>query len=320
MQLRFSMLQEDFKAWLAAILVGLLWGTPWILGLPVIQRVDEGVLVCLQYLFAALTLSIFAASKRIQNRQLSTAKPRYRQWQFKDLFWFVVSGFIGQFLFSYLSYVSLRHISGSENGIIQGLVPILILLVGYFRHNTPISSLQSIAALAAFFGVCILVESPNSSSHGFNLYHAICFFSAASFSCNAYVREYLAAKYGAIESLQYQFYIAAIGGFVVLNGLHPDLHSYILALTTPLILSRILLIGVFISGISYIIYLYASRRIGVNNVGMALNLMPLSSFVLAVIVLHETVTPMRLSAMLIVLFSMVLVVYQSQNKVSRYKK
>ena len=47
------------------------------------------------------------------------------------------------------------------------------------------------------------------------------------------------------------------------------------------------------------------ERVGVDGTGMALNLMPLSSFVLAIFALGEAVTPMRLLAIAIVITSMI---------------
>ena len=54
------------------------------------------------------------------------------------------------------------------------------------------------------------------------------------------------------------------------------------------------------------------KTIGVDGAGMALNLSPLSSFILAVIVLGEAVTPMRIAAITMVIISMMFFMKFSQ--------
>ena len=85
-----------------------------------------------------------------------------------------------------------------------------------------------------------------------------------------------------------------------------DFSSALGIFSSPLRMLCIVILGVGISGTSYLVYIYAMERVGVDGTGMALNLMPLSSFVLAVFALGEAVTPMRLLAMAVVIISMML--------------
>ncbi|MEF1218598.1 EamA family transporter, partial [Photobacterium damselae] len=71
---------------------------------------------------------------------------------------------------------------------------------------------------------------------------------------------------------------------------------------------------------SYLIYIYAMERVGVDGTGMALNLMPLSSFVLAVFALGESVTPMRLLAIAVVIVSMMMFMKFGNDKAKETEK
>ena len=294
------------KGWIAAIFVGLLWGIPWIVGTPILEVMDAQVLVWLRYTVAFVTLGI------IFNIGLSTGKMTKKadfklNWANRhDIFWTASCGIIGQGAFSFLSFLSLDYITASENGVIQGLIPILILMVGFLRHNERFSIPQMLSALGAFVGVAILVMDPQSETQGFNIGHLICFGSAASFSTMAYARAKLADKYGSVATMFHQFVFASLGFGMYLLFVDADISTALNVLSSPLRILCIIILGVFISGISYLVYIYAMDRVGVDGTGMALNLMPLSSFVLAVVALGEAVTPMRIIAIAVVIISMVI--------------
>jgi len=294
------------KGWIAAIFIGTLWGIPWIVGTPILEVMDAQVLVWLRYTVAFITLGI------VFNVGLSTGKMTKKKnfeltWANRsDVFWTAACGIIGQGAFSYFSFLSLEYITASENGVIQGLIPILILTVGFFRHNARFTVLQMLAAVGAFVGVAILVMDPNSETNGFNIGHLICLASAASFSCTAYARAELADKYGSVATMFHQFIFASIGFAVYLLTTGADFSSALNVFSSPLRILAICILGVGISGTSYLVYIYAMKQVGVDGTGMALNLMPLSSFILAVFALGEAVTPMRLLAMAVVVISMML--------------
>lgn len=298
-------MNNKVKGWIAAIFIGLLWGIPWIVGTPILEVMDAKVLVWVRYTVAFITLGL------VFNVGLSTGKMKQKKkfeltWENrKDIFWTAACGIIGQGAFSYLSFLSLDYITASENGVIQGLIPIIILTVGFFRHNARFTMLQILSALGAFAGVAILVMDPTAGTNGFNIGHLICLGSAASFSCTAYSRAILAEKYGSVATMFHQFIFASIGFGIYLIFTGADFSSALGIFSSPLRILAICILGVGISGTSYLVYIYAMERVGVDGTGMALNLMPLSSFVLAVYALGEPVTSIRLAAIAVVIISMV---------------
>ncbi|KAE8177680.1 DMT family transporter [Photobacterium carnosum] len=300
--------------WTAAIFIGLLWGIPWIVGTPILEVMDAQVLVWVRYTIAFMTLALILKIGTATGK-LTKKKDFKLNWENRhDIIWSAACGIIGQGAFSFFSFLSLDYITASENGVIQGLIPILILTVGFFRHNARFSPLQMVAALGAFVGVAILVMDPKSETDGFNIGHLICFASAASFATMAYARAELAEKYGSVATMFHQFVFASVGFGLYLLVSHADLSSALGIFSSPLRILCITILGVGISGISYLIYIYAMERVGVDGTGMALNLMPLSSFLLAVFALGESVTPMRLLAISVVIISMMMFMKFGKNK------
>lgn len=307
-------MSNTVKGWIAAIFIGLLWGIPWIVGTPILEVMDAQVLVWVRYTVAFITLFFII---KVSN---AIGKPQKKidfklNWENRhDIFWAASCGIIGQGAFSFLSFLSLDYITASENGVIQGLIPIIILCVGFLRHGERFTVLQIVAAVGAFAGVAILVMDPSVEGSGFNIGHLICFASAASFSTMAYARAKLAEKYGSVATMYHQFVFAAIGFGIYLFFVGADFSSALGIFSSPLRILCITILGVGISGISYLIYIYAMERVGVDGTGMALNLMPLSSFVLAVFALGEAVTPMRLLAIAVVIGSMMMFIKFAHKK------
>lgn len=297
-------MSNQFKGWVAAIFIGLLWGIPWIVGTPILEVMDSQMLVWVRYTVAFLSLG-FIFTLGLKTGKIKKKCDFKLSWDNRaDIFWAAACGIIGQGAFSYLSFLSLDYITASENGVIQGLIPILILVVGFFLHNERFTLMQMLAAVGAFLGVAILVMDPSSETHGFNIGHLICFASAASFSCTAYTRARLSEKYGSVATMYHQFVFASLGFGLYLIFAGADFSTALNVFSSPLRILAITILGVGISGASYLVYLYAIERVGVDGTGMALNLMPLSSFILAIFALGEAVTTMRVLGILMVILSM----------------
>lgn len=124
-----------------------------------------------------------------------------------DLFKLLVCGVVGQGLFSFLSFLSLDYISLSENGVIQGLVPIAILAIGQLFYGARFTCMQIASSGIALVGVTMLVLAPpfTSRDRGVNIGHLICLLSVLSFASVTHLRVQLAEKYGATCTMHYQF-------------------------------------------------------------------------------------------------------------------
>ncbi|MGF1688064.1 DMT family transporter [Photobacterium japonica] len=305
---------EKQKGWIAAIFIGFLWGTPWVVGTPLMEVMDSKMLVWLRYVVASITLFVI-----LQVMRKSIAAEGYKKFSYSwdnrvDVVKTFACGFIGQALFSYFAFLSLDYITASENGVIMGLIPIQILAVGFVTRGERFTLMQVGAACLAFAGVTMLVYDPALNSDGFSIGHLIAFMSAFAFASTAYTRADLAKKYGSISTMYHQFIFAAVGFTFVVMFYGLDFTTALGAFTAPSRILSIFILGVFISGISYLIYIYGITKVGVDGTGMALNLMPLASFVLAAVVLSEPVTLWKCAAIAIVVAALMVFVKATANR------
>ncbi len=308
------MISNKALGWGAALITGTLWGTSPVLSMPLLEYADSKVIVWLQYTIACLTLFVLLKVGNATGTIKKTAKFHLNWSNRYDVFWTAMCGIVGQGMYNYLSYLSLESITASENGVIHGLNPIAILFMGFLRHNVSFNFKQISAAMGAFIGIIILVLDPFANNEGFHFGHLLCFASVICFASNAYTRVYLASKYGSVKTMYHQFFCSSVGFGILIYFTGGSFSSAInLVNSVPAIVS-ICLLGIGVSALSYLIYLYAMNRIGVAGASVALNIAPLSSFILAVIILGEVVTTLKVLAILMVLFSMMMFMRFSRSE------
>ncbi len=304
------------KGWIAAISVALLWGTEGSLATLPLSVIDAKVLVWLRYviafavLFIVLAVSLFFGQSPTKSRQVF----RFSWQNCRDVLKLFLCGVVGQGLFSLFSFLSLDYITISENGVIQGLVPIAILLMGTLFYSEQFTLTQMGAAFIALVGVTLLVFSPSSSQQGLNIGHFICLLSVVSFASVTHLRAQLAQKYGGAQTMFYQFGFAALGFFFYLLFDGVNFSSIQLLLTPSYKLLCVMILGTCVSGLGYLVYIYGIERVGVDGSSMALNLIPVSAFLIGTFVFNEELTILRVVAMGLIVGGMVIFVRPSSKK------
>ncbi|MCG9560138.1 DMT family transporter [Vibrio chagasii] len=303
------MMKSVTKGWMAAIGVGLLWGSEGALATLPLQTIDARLLVWLRYMMAFFVLSlVLIFSAMLHKKTQSKPKLAFSWANRSELFKLLVCGVVGQGLFSFLSFLSLDYISLSENGVIQGLVPIAILAIGQLFYGARFTRMQIVSSGIALVGVTMLVLAPpfTSQDRGVNIGHLICLLSVLSFASVTHLRAQLAEKYGATCTMHYQFGFAAVGFFIYLLVSGIDVPSLLLVIRPSWSLLCIIVLGGFVSGLGYIAYIYGIERVGVEGSSMALNLIPMSAFFIAVLVFGEPITPFRALAVGLIIVAMTL--------------
>lgn len=304
------------KGWIAAISVALLWGTEGSLATLPLSLIDAKLLVWLRYVIAFSLLGIVLAVSPFRgDSHIKRPKVFCFSWQNrKDVLKLFLCGVVGQGLFSYLSFLSLDYITISENGVIQGLLPIATLLVGALCHGDRFTLVQMGAAIVSLLGVILLVFSPSGHQPGVNIGHFICLFSVLSFASVTHFRVQLAKQYGGVQTMLYQFGFAALGFFFYLLSDGADFNNLHLLFTPAHELLCVLILGTCVSGFGYLGYIYGVERVGVDGSSMALNLIPMSAFLIGTLVFGEEVTLLRILAMAMIVGGMVLFVKPSPSK------
>ncbi|WP_065188813.1 DMT family transporter [Shewanella woodyi] len=280
--------KDNLLGWTAAIAVAGIWGVTGVVSKPLSMAVDPMTLVFFRYVTAVIGLSvIFMITSRFTslNKDLGSSLKIDKG----DIAKIALCGIIGQGVFSLFNFLSLSHIGATENGVIQGMQPFATVFFGMMFMNFKMSKIQWGAFIAS--AVCIYAMSvgpTNQVENGSSVMgyvYVTC--SMLSLAWTAHLRASLAEKYGSVVSMLYQYISVAVMGIIVVVAMDLDLSQINIILADPLLLGLLIFLGMGISGGSYLIQLYSFKKIGVEKATMALNLMPLVGYIVAVLTLGE---------------------------------
>ena len=303
-------MDKSILGYLAALLTAIIWGIPCVFGKSLDGFISIEVLVLSQYVLASLTVGLFIlfrfrSSKK--NGKMYTLKIKSK----RDFVSFAAGGIIGQYAFSILSFYSLSSISAPENGIIQALIPIFILAIGTLFYKENFTRSQIISSFFAFFGVGLLIFGTEFVYSKINSGHFVCLISSIFFAVCAHDRERLTNIYGPVVTMFYQFLFALIAAIFFFSFSKASLSDFVVLLSYPEKMFMLVSIGVGVSGLSYLLYAFSIQCIGASRSGVFLNIIPISSFILSVVLLGEEVTKLKLLGIALVTVSMIAFKYLS---------
>ncbi len=195
-------------------------------------------------------------------------------------------GLLGMFLFSSLTYLGLRTVPAAQAGMISALMPIAILLFSVVLAGERPSLQGWVGVLLAVGGVGMLISGPiihlaGSSVGELELLGAALFWGAYTalgrrfrtrmdtFSMTAG-----AAVWGAIPSV--------IAGIVSLRG--ATLHF------TPTVWIALIYVSTAASILAYWLWNHGVLRLGAARSAPFINLLPVFTVILGVLILHETIS------------------------------
>ncbi len=274
--------------WCAAISVAMIWGVTGVVSKPLSMAVDPMTLVFFRYVTAVIGLSVIFMLT-CNNTKVNGELGKSLKIEKSDYFKIAMCGIIGQGLFSLFNFLSLAHIGATENGVIQGMNPFVTVFFGMIFMNFRMNKIQWCAFLVSALCIYAMSIGPTNQIQGgtplLGYLYVSC--SVLSIACTAHLRASLADKYGSVVSMLMQYIAVAIFGLVMVLSMGLDLSQITIILSDPLLISLLIFLGTGISGVSYVIQLYSFKKIGVEKSTLALNLMPLVGYIVAVLTLGE---------------------------------
>ncbi len=264
------------RPYLLLALTALMWGGNAVAGRLAVGEISPMVLTALRWAVAVAVLAVVA------RRDLAAAWPALRpRWASLALF-----GTMGFTAFNALFYVAAHHTTAVNLGIIQGAIPVVVLLGAFLVYGTPIRSLQVVGVALTLVGVATVaargdprVLASLAISPG-DLYMLLASVLYAVYTLALRNRPpvsglaLFAAMAGAaaVSSLPLVAYEAAIGA-----AQWPTLKGWLI----------LLYVGLFPSLLSQILFIRGVELIGPGRAGLFVNLVPVFAALLGVVILGE---------------------------------
>lgn len=146
--------------WFLLIIIAFTWGSSFIL-------IKKSLLVFSPYQIGAFRVAISGILLAY------IGLPALKKMKKKTLFWVVLTGFFGNFLPMFLFPIAQTRVSSSLAGILDSLVPVFVLILGFFLFGIKSKWLQVMGALIGFAGAGMLMYFSETTSEESKLGYAL---------------------------------------------------------------------------------------------------------------------------------------------------
>ena len=263
-------------AYLLLTLTTLSWGGNAVFGRLVVGEASPMLLVSLRWLGVLVLLGVFAH------------KYILRDWEIlrKHLIFIAIMGGVGFTGFNSIFYLAAHSTTALNIGIIQGSIPVYILVIGYIIFRTPVTMLQVFGVGLTIFGVAWVASKGNLQS--FSILSMNRGDALLVFACFIYA-SYTVGLRGRPKVSALGFFTAlAIAAFF--TSIPLAIGEYSMGLSqwpTSKGWMVIFAIILFPSFASQLFYMRGVELIGPNRAGVFVNLVPVFASILAVTFLRE---------------------------------
>lgn len=222
-----------------------------------------------------------------------------RDWGY--LFFF---GLIGYYLASYFDFAGLQYIKASLERLILFIYPTLVLILSWMFLGKPITKGQWIAVITTYAGTAIVFSSELtiSDTSAVLLGSFLIFLSALTYAGYLVGSGWLIPRFGATRFTSYAMVISC--GAVVAHYLITSPVDALFHLPMP-VYGLGLILAIFATVIPTFLISYAIQRLGAGPLSILASFGPVSTIVLAVIFLDETLTWLQILGSLVVIVGIV---------------
>jgi drug/metabolite transporter (DMT)-like permease len=149
-------MNADKEKWILLIVLTVIWGSSFILIKKSLEHFSPYQVGALRVLIAGIILMPVAISK-------------YKLFPKKHLKWLILAAFTGNFIPMFLFPIAETEVSSSIAGIINSMMPILVIIVGALVWKFDTTKRQIVGTMISFAGVCLLAFGGDGEGGKFKL-------------------------------------------------------------------------------------------------------------------------------------------------------
>ncbi len=286
-----------------------IWGINFISMKYLTDAIPAFSLLFLRFLIATLFLQCSLFYQKKKNGAIIAL-------QKKDYIEMFATCFIGYLLFYGFQVFSFQFLTANIIALLCALVPIFSLFaetIVYRKKNHPVLYLLS---LASTIGVYLVLDMEWSevmaSGTGWGILlmclSNICWVIFTIMASN------MQNKYGTLASITYQSTVATIlMGLVALSDYRLTLMSLSHHTDIGIVLMNLLFIGVFSSGVGYLLYIDGMQQIGIQLASLYMNIIPIITAIASFLLFKEMLSVTQTLGIAIVILTLFLINYLHQK-------
>ncbi|WP_045474417.1 DMT family transporter [Winogradskyella sp. PG-2] len=258
-------------------------------------NIDALSMLLLRMLFAFPFYIVIAYFYRNEKKEVTKQQ---------DYLWLFFFGFVGYYLASYFDFVGLTYIKASLERIILFIYPTIVLLFNKLFLKKAITNMQKLAIFITYIGTVITFGSEVSVS-GSNAYLGGFFVLLSAITYASYLvgSGWLIPKFGVMRFTAYAMLVSCICVFI-----HYGIFSRVDIFNFPWQVYALGLgIAVFATVIPSFLVSISIKIISSSNFAVVAGIGPISTIILAVVFLNESLTLLQMIGTIVVILGILLV-------------
>jgi len=220
----------------------------------------------------------------------------------KEESFFFFLGLLGVFIYFLLENFALKYTQATNVGLFMGAIPILTAFASfYINKDEKITKNLIIGFVIAFIGISMILLEGKEFKIRF-IGDMLALLGAITFAFYSAILKRAPKNLNSIIITRKSFFYGLILMlfYYLLDGNRLNLGS----LKEPIVYANIIYLGIFSSGLAYILYQQGVKRIGAISASNYIYLVPLLTAVTGIIVLNEQLTTTMLIAGALILIGL----------------
>ena len=265
-------------------------------------KIDAISLLLLRMLFSFPFYVVTAIIYTKREKEISNTK--------KDYLWLIFIGIVGYYLASLFDFIGLQYIKASLERVILFMYPTVVLLLNKIFLKKPITKYQKLAILITYVGIFITFGSELSIAGDNVLFGAFMIvLSAITYASYLVGSGWLIPRFGVMRFTAYAMLVSCICVFI-----HYGITNKMDLLNYPWQVYTLgFCIAFFATVIPSFLVSQSIKMISSSNFAVVAGLGPISTIILAVIFLGESLTWLQVLGTVIVISGILIISRTKKN-------
>jgi drug/metabolite transporter (DMT)-like permease len=286
---------------IAAFLSMLFWGISYVWSKIVFEYYTPLTTIFIRLLISFILLLLFMKMSG-----------RFQVMKRKDIWIFAMGALFNPFLYFIGESYGLKIVSASVSAFIIATIPVFTPIVAYLFLREKLNKQNLIGLLVSFAGVLFIIVRLDLSLTVSPMGIGLLFMAVLSAIIYAVILKKLSAKYRPVTIVAWQELIGSL--YFLPFFLYFDFDSVLAITPSAKALLSLLMLGIFASAISYVLYTFVIQNMKLSKANIYVNLIPVFAVITAYFILDEIFTPMKIVGMILVIFGVVLSQMNEQKK------
>lgn len=287
-------MKTKYTKYLLILIAVIFWGTSFIATKIVLRELTPEMILTLRLIIAVIFLFVIGTTLK---NSFSIKK--------KNLIGIFVLALVAAFHI-WIQITGLSFTTASNTGWIIGTAPVFMAILGLIFFKEKISSVKLLGIVIAIFGLVVLVSKGDFLSISFIQNEGDFLVLGSAFTWGVYstVNKKISISYPPLMTIFYLFFLMlllilpfSLSGKEIDSVLHLSFDGWL----------AIFFLGLFCSGVSYVIWAQALRDMESARVGAFLYLEPFVTVLGAWFMLGELITPVMMLGGIIIIIGVILV-------------